>query len=224
MKGDNKRSGTLHQHGWPPHARRPARRRGVVACTGAVVALALSLSACGHEPSGAPGVAQVGSTTTSPPGPFTTQSTASPGPAGGSGGTAQELEFARCMRTNGVPSFPDPDASGGFQLSRGTDPSSPVFKAAQAKCQHFLPGVLGAGPAHPSTQAVAQMLKVSQCMRRHGILGFPDPTTSVPSDLTGIGEVSDRDGVILVFPRSLDTQSAAFARAAAACGFQVTNH
>ena len=69
------------------------------------------------------------------------------------------------------------------------------------------------------------MLKVSQCMRRHGIAGFPDPTTSVPSKLGGVGGVvSDRDGVILLFPATLDMQSPLFLHAAAACRFQLTNH
>jgi hypothetical protein len=36
--------------------------------------------------------------------------------------------------------------------------------------------------------------------------------------------VSDRDGVILAFPRGFDDQSSQFTRAAAACGFKLTNH
>jgi hypothetical protein len=61
-------------------------------------------------------------------------------------------------------------------------------------------------------------------MRRNGVPDFPDPTTTVPAPSAGIGEISDRDGVILVFPRSLDMQSPLFLRAAASCGFQLTNH
>jgi hypothetical protein len=91
-----------------------------------------------------------------------------------------------------------------------------------------MPGGGFPGPGsttHPSAQALAQMLKVAQCMRRHGISGFPDPTTSIPSNPpAGGGVISDRDGVILVFPARLDMQSPLFVRAAAACGFQLTNH
>jgi hypothetical protein len=115
------------------------------------------------------------------------------------------------MRSNGVPNFPDPDASGGFQLGGGIDPASPAFKAAQAKCQKLLPAGPGSGPA-PSAQALAHWVKVAQCMRRHGISGFPDPM------------VSDRDGVIFVFPRTLDMESPMFTQAAAACGFHLHNH
>jgi hypothetical protein len=130
------------------------------------------------------------------------------------------------MRSDGVPDFPDPSASGGFQLSAGIGLFSSEFKAAQAKCQRFLPeGMPGDGlQTNPSAHALAQILKISHCMREHGITDFPDPRTSVPSDLADIGEVSDRDGVILVFPRTLDTQSPAFTQAAATCGFKLTNH
>jgi hypothetical protein len=76
---------------------------------------------------------------------------------------------------------------------------------------------------------MAQMLKVSQCMRRHGISGFPDPRTSVPPHGlagagVGVGVISDIDGVILVFPSTIDEQSPAFTAAAAACSFPLHNH
>jgi hypothetical protein len=62
-------------------------------------------------------------------------------------------------------------------------------------------------------------------MRRHGVANFPDPRTSVPTNpLPGNGMISDRDGVILVFPATIDMQSPLFTHAAAACGFQLTNH
>jgi hypothetical protein len=102
------------------------------------------------------------------------------------------------------------------------DPSSPAFEAAQAKCDKLMPGGGPPGPGaalHPSAQALAQMLKVSQCMRRHGISEFPEPSSSVPSDMAGIRVVTDMGGVILAFPFSLDLWSAAFAQAEAACNF-----
>jgi hypothetical protein len=71
------------------------------------------------------------------------------------------------------------------------------------------------------------MVKVAQCMRRHGITDFPDPRTSVPSNpfpAGGTGVISDIDGVIFVFPATLDTQSPMFTRAAAACRFPLHNH
>jgi len=138
------------------------------------------------------------------------------------------LKYARCMRANGVPAFPDPSPGGGFEFTRGAgvDPSSPTVRAAQAKCRAYMP----AGPAapgsttHPSTQWLAKMVKAAQCMRRHGISDFPDPTTTMPS-MTGFnGVISDIDGVLFVFPATIDTQSVAFKRAANQCGFPLHNH
>jgi hypothetical protein len=131
-----------------------------------------------------------------------------------------ELKYAECMRAHGVPNFPDPNSGGSFQVPVGTNPSSPAFAA----CQKLLPGIPGSGPP-PTAAALAQMLKVSQCMRRHGISDFPDPRTSIPKiSRSTVGVISDRDGVILVFPRGFDEQSPQFTQAAAACGFAVTNH
>jgi hypothetical protein len=116
-------------------------------------------------------------------------------------------------------------------LGSGVDPSSSSFASAQAHCQKFLSG--GGFPAPgtstiPTSAALAQILKEAQCMRDHGIPQFPDPTTKVPSKLPDAGAdggvVSDRDGVILVFPGTLDMQSTQFIHAAAVCKFALTNH
>jgi hypothetical protein len=158
--------------------------------------------------------------------------TADGGASPGSGSPeAAALAFAKCMRSGGLPNFPEPKPGGGFLFHRGAgiDPFSPAFKAARAKCRKFQPegGGLGSGPP-PSAQTVARFLKVAQCMRRHGVPEFPDPRTSVPSNLhppAGAARfvVSDIEGVILVMG-SIDTQSPAFTRAAAACAFPLHNH
>ena len=101
-------------------------------------------------------------------------------------------------------------------------PTSPTFEAAQAKYQKVMPG--GGPPkpgstTHPSAQALAQMLKVSRCMRRHGISEFPDPSPPFPSNAASIRVVTDMHGVVLAFPFTLDMWSAAFAEAEAACNF-----
>jgi len=136
------------------------------------------------------------------------------------------------MRATGVPNYPDPNPNGGITLPPGINPGSPAFQAAQTKCRKLVPGFgglpgSGSGPP-PSSQALTHWGKVAQCMRRHGINQFPDPRTSAPplSSLTrgGGGVISDRDGVILVFPATIDMQSPLFTRAAAACGFETTNH
>ena len=72
---------------------------------------------------------------------------------------------------------------------------------------------------HPSSQTMTYWRTVAQCMRRHGVSRFPNPTTSVPPHLHDIREVSDRDGAILVIPTKINMQSAAFTQAAGTCGF-----
>jgi signal transduction histidine kinase len=72
---------------------------------------------------------------------------------------------------------------------------------------------------HPSASTMAHWHAVALCMRRRGVSGFPDPTTSVPrAFLPRYREVSDRDGAILAIPATV-AQSPAFTQAATACGF-----
>jgi hypothetical protein len=145
-------------------------------------------------------------------------SSSKPGAATSHG--SQFLAFSACMRTHGVTNFPDPNASGGIHLTQrsGINPFSPSFKAAQTSCSKLLPG---GGPGHqkPSEQAKEQMLHVSQCMRAHGVTGFPDPTLTPPSSPAGLSQVIDRDGVVIAVPSTIDTQSPSYQHAAAVCGF-----
>jgi hypothetical protein len=99
------------------------------------------------------------------------------GPTAAAGLTAYQkaLNYAQCMRSHGVPTFPDPDSRGVIlttpkdHLAQG----SPVFVAANKACGHFDPST----PLSPAQQrqAAAQALKFTECMRTHGILDFPDP-------------------------------------------------
>ena len=130
------------------------------------------------------------------------------------------------MRSNGITNFPDPGSGGGFQISAGSgvNPKSPQFQAARKACQKYLPSGPGSGPP-PSAQALERMVKIAHCMRAHGVPDFPDPRSSRPSEPPGwAGVISDIDGVILVFPSTIDEQSPSFERAAAACAFPLHNH
>jgi hypothetical protein len=73
---------------------------------------------------------------------------------------------------------------------------------------------------HPSAQTLAKLLKIAQCMRRHGVPQYPDARTSVPADPfpSGQGVITDYDGAILLFPATLGVGSPAYREAAAACG------
>ncbi|HUC15286.1 MAG TPA: hypothetical protein VMS00_12605 [Acidimicrobiales bacterium] len=224
---------------------RLARPRGSFAPIAVVAAVALALSACGGGSSNTQGVAALPSTTTRPEtvggGPSSSQGVAGAGSTTSSSAVAggavttlpsavspqtDALEFAECVRSHGIANFPDPSSGGGFvfHASAGII-QSPQYQAAQKACQKYMPPGPGSGPP-PSKQALAQMLKVSQCMRRHGITHFPDPMTSVPPHaLAGVGGViSDIYGVILVFPSTIDEQSPQFTHAAAACEFPLHNH
>lgn len=106
----------------------------------------------------------------------------------GSATLTQELALTQCMRSHGLPNFPDPNASGGFSLTTSSSaPSGEVnidssqVQTAYGKCRHLLPG---GGPSLATLQQEAQqklrqalpaLLKVSQCMRSHGVPAFPDP-------------------------------------------------
>jgi hypothetical protein len=197
------------------------RRPGVLATLAAAVAVLLA--GCGGGSHANTGVAHLASGTGS-------STTGGAARSSGSGSLeAEALAFAKCMRANGLPNFPDPPPGGGFEFHRGSgiDPSSPSFKAAQAKCKRFLPAGPGSGPP-PSAQTLARFLNIARCMRRHGIAGFPDPRTSMPSNPHppaggGTFVISDIEGVILVMG-SIDEHSPAFERAAAACAFPLHNH
>ncbi len=91
----------------------------------------------------------------------------------GGGNEAQMLAYAQCMRSHGVANFPDPNGQGEIQGS-GIDPGSASFQAADKDCRHLLPNG-GQPTAAQQAKALAQALKMSQCMRSHGISDFPDP-------------------------------------------------
>jgi hypothetical protein len=128
------------------------------------------------------------------------------------------------MRANGVPNFPDPVPGRGLLFNAdAVNPAAPAVTAARAKCQKLLPGGGPPGPGtqtHPSPQTLAKLLRIAGCMRRHGISDFPDPMTSVPSDVSPakVGVVTDFDGAILVFPVTFNLQAPAYRQALTACG------
>ncbi len=146
-----------------------ARRSGVV---GALALLALLLAACGGGPSASPGIASIGS------GPTTTTTT--PAANGGLPNREQAyselLAYSQCMRSHGVPSFPDPQLSGnGIKLASPANHSSPPFASAAKTCAHLLPNG-GAAPSAAQLAAItARLLEFAACMRSHGVPSFPDP-------------------------------------------------
>lgn len=141
---------------------------------GAVV-LVLGAAACGGGTT--PAVAHLGATTT-------TTATASSGGSGSGPSQAQAERYSSCMRSHGVPAFPDPTAgpNGGFGFQirggpgSGIDPSSSTFQSAQNACKSLLPNQ-GLGRQLTAAQQQA-FLNWAACIRAHGVPSFPDPTFS----------------------------------------------
>ncbi|MEV6965040.1 hypothetical protein AB0M47_07970 [Hamadaea sp. NPDC051192] len=106
--------------------------------------------------------------------------TSSPSATAGATGAVDEkaraLQFAKCMRENGLPDWPDPKFSdgGGVDLSApdGADPAK--VDVAMQKCKPYLPN--GGEPQKLDPARLDQLRKYAQCMREHGLKNFPDPT------------------------------------------------
>jgi hypothetical protein len=154
-------------------------RSATVAAIVAAAGLALLVSACGRSPAGH--VAQLGTTTTHD------ASNSSAPPAQQTG----PLAFARCMRSNSVPNWPDPNGDGAFDKSKLTSQhlgaTDSQVQAAQRVCNHLLPNG-GRGPSAAQVQQIrAQALRFSHCVRAHGVPNFPDPdsTGRIPDPASG---------------------------------------
>jgi hypothetical protein len=132
-------------------------------------------------------------------------STASRSGGGDSNTTAaaqKGVKFAECMRSNGVPKFPDPSASGQFtidEIANGTslDTSSPTFTQALNACRSLEPA--GFTGRARSTQQQSAALKFAQCIRANGVSDFPDPAAGQPLvDTNRIPSASTSSGMSIL--------------------------
>ena len=134
----------------------------------ALVVVAFALLAAGCGGGGSPGghVAQLSTSTTrtSPPSRHSAHD--------------QALVYARCIRSHGVPLWPDPGSSGSFDKSTLTPHqlgvSSSQIGTAQKACVSLAPIY----SATPQPHVLAQALTFSRCMRAHGAENFPDPESN----------------------------------------------
>lgn len=98
------------------------------------------------------------------------------------------LKLAQCMRSHGVPDFPDPQSGGGFGIQASAGPSGgtisvdghqistsqPAFHRAMNECQKYQPQ----GPPISGAQLAKirqGAIKMAACMRTHGVPNFADP-------------------------------------------------
>jgi len=110
-------------------------------------------------------------------GPSSAGSSGSP-TAGGSTGSPSAVAYSACLRSHGVPNFPDPNGSG--EIPKATAQqlgvSSSRYQTAQTACAHLLPDSGGASPVEVA-QMMSGMRGFAQCMRAHGVSNWPDPST-----------------------------------------------
>jgi hypothetical protein len=103
------------------------------------------------------------------------------------------VAYSACIRSHGVPNFPDPDPSNPVAVMKA-DPQrlgvgSTALAAAQAACQYLIPATGSTTEQQDETrcavsgscsQAVVQkwmsgLRALAQCLRRHGEPRWPDP-------------------------------------------------
>ena len=135
------------------------------------------------------------------------------------GSYAQGVKFADCMRAHGVPNFPDPVGGGfSFPITAGFKPFSPATMAAQKDCRALAPAG-GRTPGQATAQEKAHTLALAQCMRAHGVTGFPDPIGAMPANGGNYSLVFGQPGSFLAVPSTINPKSPTFRSAGAACHF-----
>lgn len=95
-------------------------------------------------------------------------------PGTGQGGLAQALAFARCMRSHGAPSYPDPNSSGVFMVNPSDNSRFKAPQSTRAACAHLLPGKGQPLSQAQQEQQQRQGLAFVACMHRHGFPQLPD--------------------------------------------------
>jgi hypothetical protein len=115
---------------------------------------------------------------------------------------AKEVAYAQCMRSHGVPKFPDPDSNGNFDINGNSiNLHSAQVQAAQKACKSLSPVLGQSGQSQAQNATLA--LKFAQCMRSHGVLKYPDPSSN------GSSHISASSGI--------NPQSPAYKKAQQAC-------
>ncbi len=111
--------------------------------------------------------------------------------AAGSSTAATLVRFSACVRSHGVPDFPDPSTTQGpnalgidgynFNLPANLNSESPAYVSAQKVCSDMLDGGGGTAQGIPA-KAKEAALAHAECMRQHGVPNFPDPSFSGNGD------------------------------------------
>ena len=122
----------------------------------------------------------------------------------------QSLTYSRCMRVHGVPDFPILKQGPRGSLVHPVSPpagmlTSPGYDAAFRGCLKL--AVVGGGSPARYRAMAFKGLAQAECMRAHGITGYPSPGALD-------GGLHEPDATAI----GLDTHTPQFAAAARACG------
>jgi hypothetical protein len=158
-----------------------------------VAILAFFAAACSAGNAADPGVATLSGSDSS---------TTTTAPADSNADSEQAmLDFAQCMRDNGLPDFPDPVVGSDGSLSfgfrgqgagdAGIDPGSDAFRTAMQACGDKLQGIAFGGNRgqFDPTQLQDQLLAVASCLRDKGY-----DVTDPQLDFTGGGPAGGQRG------------------------------
>ncbi len=158
----------------PHHGKSMGLHHGETARHGSVPAallatIALLAAACGGSPS----------------------STGGSPDAGGPANSPSAVAYSHCIRSHGVPNYPDPPSSGTLPKVSAQElgVSGSQLQAAQRTCHDVLPRTGGSldtrfeqcvatgdCPQALVQQVMNEMRKFALCMRSHGVPNWPDPT------------------------------------------------
>ena len=156
----------------------------------------------------APALAACGAS--APPG----AATATNASADASSHYATQVKFSQCMRSHGVPGFPDPTpnatvSSGpvrvvlGIVLPPTMNPLAPAFRSALNQCRKL---VIGAAPKTVSAGTRLKLIQSAECMRHARRAELPRP------------DVPPGGGIIEGVGPGVSPQSPAFEHALSECG------
>jgi hypothetical protein len=101
--------------------------------------------------------------------------------AGGSPTSQSAVGYSACVRSHGVPNFPDPGSSGQLPKTSAQQlgVSGSRLQAALTACRRLLPSSSQPGPPTQAAlqQAWSATRDFARCMRIHGVSDWPGPTS-----------------------------------------------
>ena len=156
-------------------------RRPLLRCHAGVAIVASLALTTGCGGGGSPAVARVASTTN-------TQRSSSSNPSLATAQASRALAYSRCMRSNGVANYRDPNSNGTLPKggAHAFEVSSSQYQTARQACRHLLPNggsasltqclMTGDCPQSVVQPAMEEGRRFARCMRSHGVPTWPDPT------------------------------------------------